>query len=253
MKIVQSFGGDPIHNIAMEEVLSDLSIEIRDEIIRIWIQDKTLVLGYGQKPEDEIDIGMAEKLDIPIVRRQSGGGTVYHDIGNINISLYIPRRIMDISKIYNIGSRYLIKTLEKLSLKPSVENRNDIVIDGYKVSGSSIWIRREATVYHATLLVDADIDLMMKLLRPPLHLVKEGRVTPAKYRPTNLTRFLEIDIEDAIDIIRKAIEELSGKTSLIKLSDKLYQRLESTVKRYLNEKWNIRKGYRGEIPYNLLK
>ncbi len=253
MKIIKSFGGDPINNIAMEEVLSDYSIELEEEVIRIWIQDKTLVIGYGQKPSDEINLELADKLEIPIVRRQSGGGTVYHDLGNINFSLYIPRRIIDISKIYGIGSKYIIHTLKKLSLNPYIENRNDIVIEGYKVSGSSIWIRRDATVYHATLLVEADIDLMKKLLNPPLQLVREGRVTPAKYRPTNLTRFIKVSLEEAIETLEESIEDLSGDIELIKIDSSLYKRLNKIVRKYLNGKWNIKRGYKEEIPYNLLK
>ncbi|HIE36524.1 TPA: lipoate--protein ligase family protein [Candidatus Geothermarchaeota archaeon] len=253
MRIIQSFGGDPIYNIALEEVLSDLSIELKDEIIRLWIEDKTLVIGYGQRVEDEIDIEEAYRHGIPIVRRQSGGGTVYHDLGNINISLYLPIRILDVSKIYEIGSRYILSTLRRMSLEPYIENRNDIVVDGYKVSGSSIWIRRKATVYHATLLVDADIDLMMKLLKPPIHLVREGRVKPSKYRPTNLKHFIDIDVGEALKIIRVTVAELAGKTLPIRLDGVLYRRLEEKVEKYLDSKWNINDGYKGSPPYNLLQ
>jgi len=252
MKVIQSFGGDPIHNIAFEELLTDISIEIGEPIIRIWIQDKALVIGYGQKPEDEVNLDIAEEVDIPIVRRQSGGGTVYHDLGNINISLYIPERIMNISKIYRLGSKYILNTLEKLSLKAYIENRNDIVIEGYKVSGSSIWIRREATLYHATLLVESNIELLMKLLKPPLHLVREGKVTPAKYRPTNITMFRKTGLEEVIMLLKESIEEIEDTVEPIKIDEDIYLRLKDLVQKYLDGRWNIRNGYRDEAPLNLL-
>ena len=138
--IYLTYGGDPIYNIAMEEILLDEAYNLGEKIFRIWIQDKTVVMGYTTGLE-EVNIDVARKYGVPIVRRHSGGGAVYHDMGNINISLYIPGRILNISKIYEIGSKYILHFLESIGLDPWIENRNDIVVDGFKVSGSSIWIK----------------------------------------------------------------------------------------------------------------
>ena len=253
VKIYLTFGGYGIYNIALEEHLLNKSLEEDMEIFRLWIEDKTIVIGASTELEREVDIRWADKLGIPIVRRQSGGGAVYHDLGNINFSIYIPRRILDISRIYRYGHNYILNTLRKLGLNGYIENGNDVVINGYKVSGSSIWIRRDSTLFHATLLVEADIEILRKVIKPRWDLVDKGIFKPSKYNPLNISRFIEVDTSIAIKKFLDVIGELKGEYELSRLGRSDYEELEEMVKeRYSDDKWHIRGEFRDIPPLNLL-
>ena len=202
--IFHTYGGDPLTNLAMEEAILGLAIDTGETLYRVWINRPSVIIGVSTDPALEVDLALAEKHGIPVLRRFSGGGAVYHDMGNINISIYWPRRVMDIAWIYREGTGLIRRILSSLGLESHVENMSDVVVDGYKVSGSSAWIGR-ATLFHATLLVDSDIDLLRRITRPRWDLVESGRVTRAKYNPENLSRFMDIDVDTAIDTIIKVI------------------------------------------------
>ena len=253
VKIFMTFGGYGLYNIALEEYLLDKSLEIGDILMRIWVQDRTVVVGVSTPIMLEVDISEARRRGIPVIRRQSGGGAVYHDMGNINFSIYIPRRIMDISWIYRYGHKYLLRVLERLGLNGYIENRNDIVVEGYKVSGSSIWIRRDSTLYHATLLVEADIQTLKKVVKPRLDLIEKGVYKPSKYNPENLSRFVDIDVRGVIDEILSVIDEIDGGYQVYRLDNLDYKRLvEITRSKYMDSRWHIQGSFRDEPPLNLL-
>lgn len=199
-RIIHTYGGDPLTNLALEEAILHWAYETGDTVYRIWINRPAVVIGVSTDPEEEVDLALAGELGIPVLRRFSGGGAVYHDMGNINISVYWPRRIMDITWIYREGTGLIRSVLSRLGLESRVENMSDVVVKGYKVSGSSAWIGR-ATLFHATLLVDSDIELLRRVTRPRWDLVRSGRVTPAKYNPMNISSFIDIDVDRAVEAI----------------------------------------------------
>ncbi len=228
-RIFHTYGGDPLTNLAMEEAILGLAIETGETLYRVWINRPSVIIGVSTDPALEVDLGLARRNGIPVLRRFSGGGAVYHDMGNINISIYWPRRVMDIAWIYSEGTGLIRRILSSLGLESHVENMSDVVVKGYKVSGSSAWIGR-ATLFHATLLVASDIDLLRRITRPRWDLVESGRVTPAKYNPANLSSFIEVDVDRAIETI---IDVIGG------VKDRLPGRVWREVSR-------VRERYKGE-------
>ncbi|BAN90941.1 lipoate-protein ligase [Aeropyrum camini SY1 = JCM 12091] len=152
---------------------------------RLWLNPDSVVIGYTVDVEKEVNTSQAMAEGIPVVRRISGGGAVFHDLGNINLSIYIPRRL-GVDEAYRLVTGIILRTLHSLGLEARVENGNDVAVGPWKVSGSAAAIRSRATLAHATLLVTTNPSRIRRLVIPQLHRVIRGEVTPVKYNPNSL-------------------------------------------------------------------
>ncbi len=203
-------GGSPQYNLALEEALLRVVVEERGiALVRVWVNPASVIVGYSLAPCVEVECSEARRLGIPVVRRITGGGAVYHDYGNINVSLFIPRR-MDVESVYKLGTSVVIEALSRLGLKAHVENVSDVVVGEWKVSGSAAAIKAKASLYHATLLVKANMDLLRRLVKPRLDRVLIGEVTPAKYNPANLSDLKPgVTVNDAVEaLVDSALDAL---------------------------------------------
>ncbi len=191
----------------LEECLLNYISQSNKLVILVWRSRPSIVIGRNLPECVEVNCRIAKMLGIPICRRKSGGGAVYHDEGNINITLieYTKHRI-PVTEVYNRGLSIIKLIIKRLGLNPSIENTSDTVIEGYKVSGSSAIIQKDRYLFHGTLLVDTDISLMKKLLIPRLDLVVSKRVSLSKYNPKNLSSLLPyLSIETVLELINEIL------------------------------------------------
>lgn len=212
MEIIKHRSPSPAINVALDEVLlSSVVRGARGPTARIWVNPPSLVIGYTLKPCEEIHCEEAIKLGLPIIRRISGGGAVYHDYGNINISIAMPSKgLKPIDDLYEEITSIVLRTLEILGVRGWVENNSDVVVKGYKVSGSAAAIKNKGYLAHATLLVSADLDTLRRVIKPRLDRVARGEVTIAKYNPGNLYDLEGIGLDEALKAIEKALKDLYG-------------------------------------------
>lgn len=214
--IVFTEGGSPHLNVALEEALLEYAKTLGEPIARIWLNPPSVVIGYTLGPCEEVDCTEAMRLGVPVVRRISAGGAVYHDEGNVNVSLYIPRK-MGVMEAYRLITGVVSRLLEGLGLKPSVENVNDVAVHGWKVSGSAAAIRVGATLVHATLLVSTDPWLVKRLTKARLDRVLSGEVNMVKYNPNSLERILgsRIGVYDVVEGLAREVENVLGSVEPI--------------------------------------
>ncbi len=154
---------DPHFNLAFEEYTVRAAGD--ETVFMLWQNSPSVIIGRNQNAFAEIDIAFAEAHGIPAVRRLTGGGAVYHDLGNVNYTFVAPAKdgaVLD----YAGFCAPLIDALRTLGVDASLSGRNDIVCDGRKISGSAQCVTHGHVLHHGTLLWSADTGVMSAVLTP---------------------------------------------------------------------------------------
>ncbi|SFB94427.1 lipoate--protein ligase [Butyrivibrio sp. YAB3001] len=196
MEVIISECHDAACNLALEEYL--LGKEGSDPFLFIWQNRKTVVIGRNQNAYYECDVRYAAINNIDIVRRMSGGGAVYHDLGNINYTVYYKDNI-DYKKI---TIEYVVDVLNYLGINAYANGRNDIEIKGRKVSGLAYYMGQGYSYTHGCLLVNTDIDCMETVLNPDVEKIKSKGISSVKSRVINLS---DINRNLTVDEVKKAL------------------------------------------------
>ncbi|MBU1048845.1 lipoate--protein ligase family protein [Candidatus Bipolaricaulota bacterium] len=158
---------EPAWGLAIEEVLLDSARKERVETIRIWQNQHAIILGRAQSLAAEVDVARALEQDIPILRRISGGGTVFHYPGNLNVSVFANKRskTSDVASVFAFFGQSLSNALASfLPVHVSCQD-NGLYLNGKKVGGAAQARRGSAVLYHSTILVQPSPVPMEQLLR----------------------------------------------------------------------------------------
>lgn len=149
-------------NLAAEERFFDRT---SGHNLLFYVNSPCVVLGRTQNPFKEVDVAYAASQQIPVARRRSGGGTVVHDEGNLNICFISPREEHD----PHANSKLVARALrDEFGILTTVNKRADVFVDGAKVSGSAYRLSRDRAYHHATLLIKSDLPRLRRLLASPL-------------------------------------------------------------------------------------
>ncbi|NMA06857.1 MAG: lipoate--protein ligase [Ruminococcaceae bacterium] len=212
----------------------------KDDCIILWRNNKSVIIGKNQNYRKEVDIEYLNSKEIPIVRRMTGGGAVYHDLGNINFT-FIKRSEEKPKFDFEFYSKIIVSLLESFRLPVSISGRNDILLDGKKVSGSAQIVNRDGVLHHGTLLFDVDLDEMTSALTPEYGKLKLRGVDSIRSRVTNIRPYLKND-SDAVDFMKKIREYFFYVYDLHEYILKTEDESAITYiqnKRYGNRKWNL--------------
>lgn len=184
--ILKSSSTDIFQNLALEDWIHDgVDLQSRN-ILFLWRNAPAVVIGRHQNPWQECDVKMLRQTSIPVARRRSGGGTVYHDLGNINMTFFTSKKKYD--RLRNLG----VVTGALKALRPHLDvcatERFDIMLNGcYKISGTAARLGRTAAYHHCTLLCSADRSVLSSVLRSSCPGIKSN-ATPSVPSPvTNLS------------------------------------------------------------------
>ena len=154
---------DPSYNLAMEQHVFDCLPRDRMYFM-LWQNDNAIIVGKYQNTIAEINEEAVRERGIRVVRRLSGGGAVYHDMGNLNFTF-----ITDVGESNALDLKLfcepVVRTLATLGVKAEVNGRNDITIDGKKFSGNSQYIRQGRVMHHGTIMFDSDLSVVSEALR----------------------------------------------------------------------------------------
>jgi lipoate-protein ligase A len=189
---------DPYENLAREEVWLD-RLEPGTSALFLYVNRPCVVLGRHQNPLREVRLGEAARRDVPVVRRASGGGTVWHDEGNLNWSLVIPKVDYDRLKV----STQVAEVLGRLGFSLEVGEKGDLLWEGKKVSGAAYLFRRDRVLHHGTLLCRAKLDDLRGILGTTGTLVEWVGVAS---RPAPVTN-LDIDPARAAEALSQGFLE----------------------------------------------
>ena len=179
---------DPAFNLALEEIMT---AQADAPFVMLWRNRPAVIIGRNQNAYAELDAAYAREHGIAVVRRMTGGGAVYHDLGNLNYSFF--------SFEADSGGRYadfapsaepVVAVLRSLGADADFSGRNDILVGGRKVSGSAKCVHNGRILFHGTLLFDVDFDAMSAVLTPPQAKIEAKGVASVRARVANLSEFL---------------------------------------------------------------
>src|SRR5208337_2374968 len=184
-------------NLALEEALITSEQPAETPKIRIWFNPPAIIAGRFQDIRLEADTTLCERKSITIARRFTGGGTVYHDQGNLNITTVTWEPIIDLQNIQRRNIAIINEALLRMGVKSAIANSNSISVEGKKISGASLAVKRHFVLWHASLLVSTDLLTVAQVLSPSREKFTTNRVRSRWQPVTNLQTALSRPVEIA--------------------------------------------------------
>ena len=205
MKFLKLDTTDPYHNLAVEEYLFR---HAEDDVFMLWQNDKTVVIGKNQNAYAEINREYLDANGVRVARRITGGGAVYHDLGNLN---YTFLSVTENGKTLDFATftAPIIKALEGLGVKATLSGRNDLEVDGKKFSGNAQYASGGRVLHHGTLLFDSDLNALSEALKVDPEKIKAKAIGSTRARVTNLSPLLPTvkGVEEFADLIEGYVME----------------------------------------------
>lgn len=233
---------DPYYNLAVEEHL--LSKAENDVILYLWQNAHTVVIGKNQNPWKECKTTLLKGEGGHLARRLSGGGAVYHDLGNLNFTFLMPQRCFDTRKQFSV----ILEALETLGIRAEFSGRNDLLAQGRKFSGNAYYKNGTAAYHHGTLLVNADMEKLGRYLSPDRKKLQSKGVDSVPSRVCNLS---ELDPAVTVDALRVTLKEafgsVYGEWESLTLTDDDRQKIHALTRRNRDWAWN----YGQNLPFTL--
>lgn len=235
MKLYVNESTDPYFNLAAEEAL--LNLDAEEEIFLLWRNDRAVILGRNQNAYAEINRPFVEERGIAVVRRLTGGGAVFHDLGNLNFTFIVPRAScpeLDFARF----ALPVADALKKLGVPAELSGRNDLTAEGRKISGNAQCVYNGKVMHHGTLLFSADLSDMAGALRVDPEKMKSKGIKSVRSRVGNLADYLPgMDVLD----LRRVLEArfLSSGAERADFSPELTAEIERLKReKYASWAWN---------------
>ena len=211
MKLLILNTNDPYYNLAVEEYIFD---NCEEETFILWQNEPSVVIGKNQNAFAEIDLDYAKENNINIVRRITGGGAVYHDLGNLNFSYISPHHDGGID--FKKFTYPIVIALRSLNLDAELSGRNDILINGKKVSGNAQFSKNGRVLHHGTILFNSDLSVLSSALRVDPSKISAKAIKSVRARVTNIKIELKSDVSlsEFRDIIAEHVKKTFGANEI---------------------------------------
>ena len=189
MYYLETHSTDPTYNLALEETM--LLRRTEGELLMLWQNDRSVIIGRNQNTPEEIDGAYAAGHGVAVVRRITGGGAVYHDLGNLNYSFLTDAEEQLSARRF---TEPVVAALRALGLDAEASGRNDILVSGRKVSGTAQRLWNGRILHHGTLLFDADAEEAARVLRPASDKFQSKSTKSVRSRIGNIRPLLSHDM-----------------------------------------------------------
>ena len=224
VRIILSRSDDPYLNLAAEDRLFRTK-GLNERILFLWRNRDAVIMGRYQNPYLECNLPLMRSEEILLVRRQSGGGTVFHDKGNTNFTFITFRDDYDKKKTTEIVTMAL---QEGFGIPAYPSGRNDIFVDGKKVSGNAFKLTSTMALHHGTLLLESDLEKLSRYLTPEPARIESKGIRSVRSPVTNLSRYSPgIDHDTVCDALITAVcREWGSHTGTVEMDDEDLRALE---------------------------
>lgn len=206
MRYLKNLHTDPYYNMAFDEYCLE-SLPIDEPVFYLWQNRPAVIVGCNQEVNTEVNLEYLKQKGIALVRRVTGGGAVYHDLGNLNYT--IVGRSEDLERDYPEYASIMMKALQSLGVPATLSGRNDILVNGKKVSGFAKRVIRNRLMVHGTLMYRVDVDVLTNVLNPSATKLQSKGIASVRSRVANLCDYLP-EVQDIQTFSNRLEEILSG-------------------------------------------
>jgi lipoate-protein ligase A len=189
MKTILNESLDPRYNLALEEYILKY-LDTQEDFIFLWQNANSVIIGRNQNTIEEVNAQYVVEHQVNVVRRITGGGAVYHDLGNLNFS-FITNTTKDNVNNYRKFTDPVIQALNGYGVPAAFGGRNDILVDGMKISGNAQAFHKHRFLHHGTILFNADLTMLGKILKPKPDKVESKGIKSVRARVTNIMPYFK--------------------------------------------------------------
>ena len=187
MRYLKNLHTDPYFNMAFDEYCLEY-LKLDEPVFYLWQNRPAVIMGLNQEVNTEVNLAYLQQNDIALVRRVTGGGAVYHDLGNLNYT--IVGRSEDLERDYPEYAGLMMKALQHLGVPATLSGRNDILVEGRKVSGFAKRVCKNRLMVHGTLMYHVDLEVLTQALCPPATKLQSKGIASVRSRVANLSEYL---------------------------------------------------------------
>ncbi len=232
MYYIPSASTDPYYNLALEQYVFD-SFSKDHSYFMLWQNDNAIIIGKHQNTVSEINAAYVAEHGIRVARRLSGGGAVYHDMGNLNFTFITDseREAFD----FSMFCKPIQMALAGMGVRVDISGRNDMTIDGKKFSGNAQYIKKGRVMHHGTLMFDTDMTVLAGALNVSADKIESKGIRSVKSRVTNIKPYMSgqnFTLQDFWEALRQYMFRENGMehygltvdnlTAVKKLKDEVY-------------------------------
>lgn len=242
---------DPSINLALEEYALR-NFDYSHDYLLFYINEPSIIIGRNQNTLEEINHEYVEENGIHVIRRISGGGAVYHDLGNLNFSFitnYDKKSLLNFLKF----TSPIITILKEMGMNAELSGRNDILVDGKKISGNAQFSSAKRMFSHGTLLFDTDLNEVSNALNVKMSKIQSKGHKSVRSRVANISEFLEgeMDVEAFRSHILEGLFQNVESFETYRLSEEEWEKVyELREEKYANWDWNYGKSPNFNIQRN---
>lgn len=230
---VQSDSFDPYYNLALEEFLLSRAPE-QGCILYLWQNQHTVVIGKNQNPWAECRISLLQAEGGLLARRLSGGGAVYHDLGNLNFTFLCREENFDLNKQLSV----IRLAAELAGIRAEFSGRNDLLADGRKFSGNAFYHGKVNSYHHGTILVQANMERLQRYLSPPKAKLESKGIASVRSRVVNLSELSPtLTCQQMKTYMVQAFSQIYGEPGTLILSAEDEKAVAELRSRYESEQW----------------
>lgn len=242
---------DPRVNLAIEEYALK-NLDINETYLLFYINEPSIIIGKNQNTIEEINTEYVEKNGIHVVRRLSGGGAVYHDLGNLNFS-FITKDDGESFHNFRKFTEPVIAALKKLGVNAQLSGRNDIEVEGRKISGNAQFSTRGRMFSHGTLMLNSEMDNVASALKVKKDKIESKGIKSVRSRVANISEFLSepLRIEEFRSLLLKSIFDGQEDIPEYVLTEADWKKIDELSKeRYQSWDWNYGKSPKFNLQHS---